>query len=179
MSKEYNTYLRGHINNVCKAAMWMSDNLETVHGLNSVERDVLLIAVSEHDKSKFSSDEYDAYDAYFYGKRDEDAFNRAWLHHIHNNQHHWQHWILVNGYGKFGDPGVVTPLEMPKVYALEMVADWWSFSWRSGNLNEVFDWYEDHKDKIVLHPNTREFVESVLEEIREKLDVGSDTDADR
>lgn len=178
MSKEYDIYLREHINNVCKAALWMSDNLETVHRLNSVERDAFLVAVSDHDRSKYSSDEYDAYDDYFYGEKDEDAFNRAWLHHIHNNQHHWQHWLLMNDDGKYRDPDKVIPLEMPKHCALEMVADWWSFSWKTGNLHEVFDWYEDHKDKIVLHPNTRQFVESVLEEIREKLDVRSDTDID-
>ena len=98
----------------------------------------------------------------------------AWLHHIHHNPHHWQHWLLVNGYGDFGTPGVVTPVEMPRVYALEMVADWWSFSWRSGNLREVFGWYGEHRDRIVLHPSTRKYVESVLGEIDEKLGAVGD-----
>ena len=53
---------------------------------------------------------------------------------------------------------------------LEMIADWWSFSWRSGNLREVFGWYDEHKSRIVLHPSTQEYVESVLGEIGEKLD---------
>ena len=59
---------------------------------------------------------------------------------------------------------------MPKVHALEMVADWWSFSWRSGKLDEVFGWYEEHKDGIILHPSTRAYVESVLAEIRQRIE---------
>ena len=65
--------------------------------------------------------------------------------------------------GKYRDPDKVVALEMPKIYALEMVADWWSFSWRSGNLAEVFCWYGAHKDSIILHPSTREYVEGVLD----------------
>lgn len=169
MSKEYNDYLYEHIGAVRNAAAWMADNLGIVRDMTSVEQDAFDYAAQLHDESKWGVVEYGPYDAYFYGERDEDVFSRAWLHHIHNNKHHWQHWVLVNGYGKFGDPGVVTALEMPKTYALEMVADWWSFSWRTGNLEEVFDWYEDHRDKIVLHEETRKFVEAVLDEIREKL----------
>ena len=169
MSKEYDKYLQEHIGAVQEAAQWMVDNLPSATELSNYGRVKFLNLTKEHDESKFTEEEYFAYDAYFYGTPDEDEFNLAWLHHIHNNPHHWQHWILVNGYGKFGDPGVVTALEMPKVYALEMVADWWSFSWRSGNLTEVFDWYERHKDSIVLHPNTREYVEHVLFEIGESL----------
>ena len=99
------------------------------------------------------------------GGRDEGAFDVAWLHHIHHNPHHWQHWLLFED----ENGGKPKALEMPKEHALEMVADWWSFSWRSGNLREVFGWYGEHRDRIVLHPSTRKYVESVLGEIDEKL----------
>jgi hypothetical protein len=148
----------------------MVDNLKIIRGMRPLDVRAFKTHVVLHDRSKWCESEYDAYDAYFYGEKDEDAFYRAWLHHIHNNPHHWQHWMLMNDGGKYGDPDKVIPLEMPKAYALEMVADWWSFSWRSGNLYEVFDWYESHKDNIVLHPSTREYVEGVLGEIKEKLD---------
>ena len=169
MSKEYDDYLKEHIGGVLNAADWMFRNLNVFDGMTDEEVCAFRNAVSYHDRSKYSSEEYDAYDAYFYGTKDEEAFNRAWLHHIHNNPHHWQHWLLMNDDGKYRDPDKVIPLEMPKVYALEMVADWWSFSWRTGNLEEVFDWYEEHRDNIVLHPKTREFVEAVLYEIRKRL----------
>ena len=169
MSKAYDDYLKEHIGGVLNAADWMIRNLNVFDGMTDEEVCAFRNAVSYHDGSKYSSEEYNAYDAYFYGKRDVDAFNRAWLHHIHNNPHHWQHWLLMNDDGKYRDPDKLIPLEMPKAYALEMVADWWSFSWRAGDLEGVFAWYEEHRDNIILHPKTREFVESVLDEIRERL----------
>lgn len=169
MSKKYNEYLSKHIGAVLNAANWMLLNLNVFDGMNDEEAWEFRNAVSNHDRSKWGDAEYGAYDAYFYGERDVDAFNYAWLHHIHNNPHHWQHWLLMNDDGKYRDPGKVIALEMPKICAFEMVADWWSFSWRSGNLEEVFGWYEEHRDSIILHPDTREFVESVLDEIRERL----------
>ena len=169
MSKEYDDYLNEHIGAVRNAAAWMADNLGIVRDMTAEEQYTFDYAAQLHDESKWGVAEYGPYDAYFYGERDEEAFNRAWLHHIHSNSHHWQHWLLMNDDGKYRDPDKVIPLEMPRVCALEMVADWWSFSWRSGNLEEVFGWYEEHKDNIILQPKTREFVESVLDEIHERL----------
>lgn len=163
MSKQYDRYLVEHIHAVQKAMNWMLDNIESLEEETGYDRGELVYAASVHDMSKRFPQEYNAYDSYFYGDRDEDAFNLAWLHHIHNNPHHWQYWVLIN------DDGPLMALEMPKQYALEMIADWWSFSWRSGNLSEVFDWYEKHKGVMVLHPNTREFVEGVLDEIKRKV----------
>ena len=170
MSKEYDEYLKAHIKGVGKAAQWMIDHeLSAVNDLSDQELDDFVFNVNQHDETKYGIVEYGPYDDYFYGTPNEDEFNVAWLHHIHNNPHHWQHWMLMNDDGRYRDPGKVVALEMPRIYALEMVADWWSFSWRSGNLSEVFDWYESHKDRIVLHESTREYVEGVLGEIREAL----------
>ena len=163
MSKQYDEYLREHIVAVQKAMNWMLNNIESLEEETGYNRSEFVYVASVHDMSKHGPHEYDAYDAYFYGERDEDAFNRAWLHHIHNNPHHWQHWVFVN------DSGSLMALEMPKLYALEMIADWWSFSWRANNLFEVFDWYEKHKGVIILHQNTRKFVEGVLDEIKRKM----------
>ena len=70
------------------------------------------------------------------------------------NPHHWQHWVLIND-----DPGEgEVLLEMPYNYIIEMICDWWAFSWEKGNLSEIFSWYDEHKDYIKLHPNTRETV---------------------
>lgn len=171
MSKEYDDYLNEHISAVQKAAAWMLDNLSpALTDLSADETIILLTNLPNHDKSKYGDSEYVAYDRYFYGTKDVDAFNVAWLHHIHHNPHHWQHWVLVNDDGDLGDQGKMMPLEMPTIYAFEMVADWWSFSWRSGNLREVFDWYAGHKDGIMLHENTRGYVERLLGEIREALE---------
>ena len=58
---------------------------------------------------------------------------------------------------------------MPMEYIIEMICDWWSFSWKTGDLFEIFKWYEEHKDHIKLSVRTRNIVENILENIQYKL----------
>lgn len=60
-------------------------------------------------------------------------------------------------------------IEMPYPYIIEMICDWWAFSWIKGDLSEMFAWYKDHEAYIKLHNNTRSIVEEILEIIRTKL----------
>lgn len=53
----------------------------------------------------------------------------------------------------------VIVLEMPREAALEMIADW-----ASSAECDLKDWYKRNKNKILLHPWTREFVEEIIEE---------------
>lgn len=166
MSYEYDLYLHEHVSNVQKAYEWLRNHF----GSYLLEKSSSYQNISEHDKSKYDEEEYDAYDVYFYSKNRSysvvDDFNRAWLRHIHKNPHHWQHWVLVNDDQKEG----TVALEIPFQYVVEMVCDWWSFSWKSGNLYEIFDWYEDHKKQMILHDNTRAEVERLLSLVKDKLD---------
>ena len=159
MSQEYTQYIVEHKANVEKAYRWIIDH-------NIFEDCEIPVNIVEHDLSKYGIDEYPAYDAYFYGKRTKEVkrdFNYAWLHHIHNNPHHWQYWVLKH------DDEPEEALEMPLNYALEMICDWWSFSFKTGNLYEIFDWYKKHKD-MVLHEKTRKFVEDTLDKIKKALE---------
>ena len=170
MSQEYDGYLSEHIKNVNNAFRWMVDNID-LYSLYSY----LDISKAEdnlklgHDQSKFNIDEYRPYDAYFYGGNRSNKvcndFDYAWLIHQHKNPHHWQYWVLIND-----DDGKNKPLEMPKEYVLEMIADWWSFSWKDGNLKSIFSWYEDHKKEQCMHKRTRELVDVTLKRIWDKLD---------
>ena len=167
MSVEYDNYLEQHRGNVAKGWEWLKENIPEV-GVYIDECDQLISYY--HDASKNDVVEYRAYDDYFYGKNRSftvvQNFNYAWLHHIHNNPHHWQHWILVHD-----DPDEPeTILEMPRKYAIEMICDWWAFSWAKDNLHEIFKWYNEHKDYIKLHPRTRAFVEDLLDRIGERLE---------
>lgn len=165
MSVEYDNYLNEHIGNVHKAYDWLMRN---INGANEFGRPSTCLW--SHDESKYTRDEYRAYDDYFYGdkktKEVRSNFNYAWLNHIHNNPHHWQYWVLINDDAEEG----TVALDIPYKYVLEMIADWWSFSWKSGNLYEIFDWYDSHKDHMILSKNTREAVEEILAEMKEKLD---------
>ena len=67
------------------------------------------------------------------------------------------------------DEGIYA-LEMPKEFVYEMICDWWSFSHKTGNLYEIFDWYKAHSKKMILHENTRKLVEEILDKIKSELD---------
>ena len=160
-SEDYNAYLTEHIGNVQQAYQIMLD-----HGVFDYNADAQE-NIRNHDKSKYSDEEYIAYGEYFYGDKkdvahkDDKEFKYAWLHHQHNNPHHWQHWLLKE------DDGVeLEALEMPYIYVQEMICDWFAFSIKKGNAEEIHKWYAENKDKQILHPNTRALVEEYLEKIK-------------
>ena len=183
MSKAYDKYLEDHINAVKQAAHWIYQHCDkkklgeiiptAFHWEKGKGRYPLFV---NHDSSKYSEAEYKAYDDYFYGpdgikdrgvatEKVERAFQYAWLHHIHHNPHHWQHWILHNDDKEEG----VVILDMPDRYILEMICDWWSFSWRNGNLWSMWDWLASTDGYIQLSEKTTEKVHGILELIREAL----------
>lgn len=159
MSLQYDEYLTEHIANVTKGLLWMQDNLG---GTDSTALSRAIENAAHHDASKYDIEEYDAYDQYFYGGNRSyqvvQDFNYAWLDHQKKNPHHWQYWVLINDDAEEGD----VALRMPLVYIYEMIADWWTFSWKSDNLMEMFKWYGDHRSHIMLHPETRVIVEDIL-----------------
>lgn len=177
MSKQYDEYLAAHRDNVKKAYEWLKDNLHTMIFCDISESNMDII-INNHDLSKYEPEEYIRYDNYFYGlnfyglnidhKKEEEKikneFNYAWLLHIHSNPHHWQHWVLIN------DNNNPKPVDMPSEYIIEMICDWWSFSWFRNDLYEIFNFYEANKKTMILSDNTRESVEGILEAIRTKLE---------
>lgn len=167
MSAEYDKYIKEHKEALMHGLEWMQQNLPStvINGEKMVEA---LANAEIHDQSKYDKEEYDAYDAYFYGDIQrppevQSAFDRAWLHHIHLNPHHWQHWVLLEDDPNLGSFGKV--LDMPLEYIYEMIADWWTFSWRNNHLMEIFDWYTAHQNNIRLSLKTRMIVEQLLSAI--------------
>lgn len=171
MSREYDLYLIEHRENVKKGFDWIKRNLpillKPVDDMGVLEWHIGYC----HDSTKDDPEEYDAYDAYFYGGNRSyevvQKFNYAWLRHIHNNPHHWQHWVLINDDPKEGE----IVMDMPYNYIIEMICDWWTFSWANGDLTEIFTWYEECKDHIKLSPKTRIIVEDILDKIKGELSV--------
>ena len=165
MSVNYDEYLLNHKDNVIKAYDWLLVNLpEIFTSQEMIDRCEYLCAV--HDESKYDEDEYNAYDVYFYGEQNnEKTFNMAWLHHTHKNPHHSQYWVLIHDDADMGEEC----LEMPDEYIIEMICDWWSFSWNKNNLDEIFDWYTINRENMRLHPITRDKVDDILIKINNKL----------
>lgn len=169
MSVQYDEYLQQHKNAVYEAFLWMKKNIPEIFETDEMMSKVDYNIKFAHDASKENPDEYQAYDAYFYGKNRSaqvvDDFNYAWLTHIHNNPHHWQHWILH----KDNPDEETICLEMPYEYIIEMICDWWSFSWNKGDLWEIFKWYDERKNHIMLNKTTRNKLETILLAMHDKL----------
>lgn len=168
MSREYDLYLEQHKGNVAKGFYWIRENLpELLEQSNTIDLEHQICFA--HDASKTEPDEYNAYDKYFYGRNRSyqvvQDFNNAWLKHIHRNPHHWQHWVLINDNPKEGE----IIMDMPYNYIIEMICDWWAFSWNSDNLFEIFKWYHEHKDYMKLSKNTRKQVNYILGLLNYKL----------
>ncbi len=167
MSDQYDRYLDQHRRNVRRGWEWLVDNLPDL--FSEVDLHAMKTQILNHDASKNSPEEYAAYDRYFYGGnksfRVVQDFRRAWLHHIHENPHHWQHWVLNNDEPEEGE----VILEMDYIYIIEMICDWWAFSWQKGDLSEVFSWYDKHQKYIKLAPDTRKTVEDILWTLRGRL----------
>jgi len=123
-----------------------------------------------HDLSKILPSEYFPYVNFFGGdvtsKRDktgyykptdtgDTAFDFAWLLHQKRNKHHWQFWVLPE------DSGGLKVLEMPDKYRKEMVADWRGAGKAQGT-PDCRAWYAANKDKMILGPKTRKWVEAEL-----------------
>ena len=158
MSKQYDEYLFNHIQTVKACMMMLYDEYE----------------LANHDTSKFSEDEYYAYDNYFYPDEDgiddsdnescKKLFQYAWLHHQNTNRHHWQYWVLIN------DKYRIKPLSMPFMDICEMVADWGSFAYQKQDGSELIKWYGSHKDKMILHETTRMHVEELVPKLASAID---------
>ena len=167
MSIEYDNYLNEHIANVVAGLKWMYENVPIISKNCPYISDDFY--GYEHDQSKYSDKEYSAYDNYFYGGNAsydvKKSFDYAWLHHQNHNKHHWQYWVLIKDVADDLGQARLEALEMPFKYVIEMIADWWSFSWKNNNLEEIFTWYAVHGPAMLLHPKTRDLVNFILSQM--------------
>lgn len=147
---KYMSYVIRHKYFVLRAGMWTGAPLWR-----------LLI----HDWSKFTPAEWGPYVRQFYDKdkKVKGDFERAWLHHVHRNPHHWNHWVLPGDSAYMDKPGRV--VRMPDKLVREMVADWCSAGRVITGDWEIFEWYGKNKDKIQLHPESRVLVEHLLDHV--------------
>lgn len=124
-----------------------------------------------HDWTKFLPCEWSPYVRSFYNadgtKRewktrtaeDKAAFDAAWNHHQKVNQHHWQYWLLTND----SDEPKTKALAIDEKYVREMVADWVGAGRAINGKIAVQSWYLANKEKMILHPASRVWVEHLIE----------------
>lgn len=132
----------------------LNQHLKFVHEAGE-KLGVPIVQLYYHDISKWSEPEFSQYVDWFYGNQsDPQAYDRAWLHHIHNNPHHWQYWIMPEQFNPDGesDNGC---LEMPENYILEMVADWMGANMAYQGTWDMTSWLKDNFSKLKLHAKSK------------------------
>lgn len=119
------------------------------------------LTLREHDRSKLTIAEFPHYVRQFHGdKADPDGFALAFAHHVHCNAHHWQHWIVPQG---FTYPE--SCLRMPRRYIREMVADWLGASRTYTGSWDMTEWLYKNLGNVKLHPTTWSSLAATLTEI--------------
>ncbi|MDO8506965.1 MAG: DUF5662 family protein [bacterium] len=115
-----------------------------------------------HDLSKLLPDEFLPY-ARYWGKDPEvrtdaeiSAFIKAKEKHDKRNHHHWEKWIPRGG---SENP---EPRPMSQKSRLEMLCDWRAAGLAYKGIDDSADFYLSNKDRIKLHPKTREWIEMRL-----------------
>lgn len=163
--KENMEYIKEHVQNVQKAYKEYGALLSSCLELDPEDL-TLEILIANHDKSKFSSEEFESYRKRFFPmegeKTDPESFNAAWLHHIHSNPHHPEHWVLQN-YNKETHSFYAIPIEMPKVYLAEMLCDWIAMGYKFGDM--PYQYYAKNSGKYQLHKNTEELLIRCINEL--------------
>ena len=111
-----------------------------------------------HDLSKFS---YTEIKGYVYNNGNEDLYIAAWNHHLKNNKHHSEYWVIPDK----KNPKKILTLDMPEKYIREMIVDWHSAGMAYVGKDDVEDWLADNHDRFNLSDNTKIILIKILKEI--------------
>ena len=125
-----------------------------------------------HDLPKYNPVEFSAGIKYYNGsispngiQKKQEGLSEAWLHHKGRNKHHFEYWI---DYGIKESEGL-KGMNMPTKYVVEMFIDRMSAS--KNYLKEKYtqrsalEYYEARKDYYILHPESRELLEFLLNKL--------------
>lgn len=154
----YREYIDYHIATV----KWVQANFGTLicteicvhrtgyHAMDAVRLNLLVShIVADHDRSKYTDEEFIAYRQYFYPSMEDklpdklkyQAFDCAWQHHYMTNRHHPEHWSSLN------DQQLIE-IKMPDEFFAEMICDWIAVSLTQHS--SLYDWWfspDTHADK--------------------------------
>lgn len=158
--EEYKKYIEDHKARVRQFAEILKDKLPEL--FDNIDTEVFDELIREHDDSKYSEEEFEAYAQRFYNNGEEGfEFEQAWKHHWTHNEHHPEFWL--------GE-------DMPLIYILEMLCDWGSFAIDKNDLSELSKYYyskaRDDEEKD-LSDNTKIIIEEILEKFNSVISEAS------
>ncbi|MCR5502858.1 MAG: DUF5662 family protein [Lachnospiraceae bacterium] len=129
-----------------------------------------------HDLSKYSPVEFLEGVKYFQGdrspntaEREDKGYSAAWMHHKGRNKHHYEYWT---DYSADLPPGTTAPVPMPNRYVAEMMMDRIAASkvYKGKDYDDTcpLEYYQRGKDHIMIHPETRRKLETMLKILAER-----------
>jgi len=125
--------------------------------LNEEEFKKITNLIIWHDQSKMDKDEWEAYAEKFYGDKKTSevkaAFEIAKNSHKSKNLHHFESLKDYEGNDW-------------KCYIVELVCDYIAMGWEFDNY--ILEYYESEKENIELPKEYKEYLESILNILREK-----------
>ena len=157
-----NNYVINHRNNVKKAFNILKPKLIGFQELDKLSIDTISQHIEEHDLSKFKPEESLPYARFFWGIKSDNVieeFKIATKLHKSRNLHHPEYWMNENGETN----------EMPLIYIVEMVCDWWSFGLMQKKPDEIFDFYANNKEKYKFSYELTEIIESLLTLVQQSI----------
>lgn len=149
----YIRYIEEHKLNLQKAWGEAIHKFVDKRKLSIYDMHMIHTQVEEHDKSKYNKNEFEGYRMKFYPHiKDPPSdvvdmlYHKAWLNHIHQNPHHWQHWVV---------PGAVNKaINIPFNFVIEMLLDWKAMSYRFNDRPRSF--FENNRHLMLLSDGTIE-----------------------
>lgn len=143
---------------------------------------MVLAEVKYHDKSKYGEFEFDQYRRHFYPSEEDlqtytkeqidDDFEKAWIHHYNNNEHHPEFWHAEVTESKFPEKRKLY-FKMSNTAFLEMLLDWIgvSITFKSN----VLDWWNNDKGgkfekRLMLDNEDMDTISSIFKSMPEILD---------
>ncbi len=131
-----------------------------------------------HDLSKYGLTEFLVGCKYYQGymspnnaERKDRGYSSAWLHHKGRNKHHLEYWIDYGGGDETGEKKM-QGMKMPVRYVVEMFIDRVSASknYQKEKYTDAsaFIYYDNSKNYMMLHPDTRALLEYLLVMLKEK-----------
>lgn len=162
--EQYQSYLETHIANVQRA--WEEVFKPLFLRGSTKQFEDISEAIKNHDESKYWEAEWEGYLDHFYegsGKSQKEIdmnFKYAWLHHQHNNPHHWQYWLL-----KEDDSDDIEALDMPLEQVICMLCDWHSFRYVDDSITTE-QWYKDNRSNMILSENTERLIEQYIKYLK-------------
>lgn len=169
-NKKYSEYIRNHIKSVMEAYHTAEDAFKEVFPevySNESQQRLLMFNLRDHDMSKFDYKEFWPYLSKFFpyegmtadSNTVENNFNIAWLHHVHNNEHHPAHWALAEN-------NIIEIFDMPDIYIIEMLCDWMAMS-KYYNSTTLEYWNSPSAQKLPMSIRTISKVDKFMDWMRD------------